>query len=603
MLVCIVASRVLNFAVPLIVKEVIDGILPFIGEKAGSEGSFAASGVFSFIFKPLYQFSRWLAEITGANIAYAALGVFSLAIVVATLLGGVFGYALRYIAQYIAQKSEYSLRNDLYRSLMRQSFSFFDKSRTGQLMARATGDIREIQRFLGWGLRQMIDTALIFSLAFVIMVVMHWRLTILSLASTPLIALIISRYAKKIGPVWETIRKQYGTLTSVLQENLTGVRVVKGFAMEDYEKGKFSRENQEYFERMLTRTRLRAFYFPLSNFVAGVNITLILWYGGMEVITGHLSLGTWFAFNLYVLQLLWPIRFAGFMIGFYKRASAAAKRVFEVIDERLEIVDKENAVELEDIQGHVRFENVWFGYDKDNMVLKNVNLEVKPGETVAILGATGSGKSSIINLVPRFYDVTSGKITIDDQDIRNATRASLRKHIAIVRQEPFIFSTTLKDNIAYGKKGAKMEEVVEAARAAKIHEFISSLPKGYETEVGERGVTLSGGEKQRIAIARALLTNPRIIIFDASTSSVDIETEYEIQRALETLFKNRTTFIITQRLSTIRNADKIVVLDKGDIVEEGTHEELMVKKGRYYRLYQTQLGEQKGEAVSARGGD
>lgn len=552
-LVCIVASNVLTMIAPLFVKKIFDEILP--------QGD------------------------------HNALAFFSLAVIGVTLLGGAFSYALRFVNEYVSQKSVYDMRNDLYRSLLNQSFSFYDRSRTGQLIARSTGDINQIRGFFSWGFRALIETILRFVFAFSILATMDWKLTVLSFATAPLISLAVSRYAKKIGPLWEAIRSQYGNLNSLIQENLMGVRVVRGFAKEDREVEKFSKENREYMERMVDQARLSAFYMPLADFIAGANILFILWYGGNQMIMGDLSFGSWIAFNLYALQLLWPVRFLGFITSFYKRALAAANRVFEIMDAKLEVKEKEEAVELENAQGLVRFENVYFSYDEEHMVLKNIDLDVKPGETVAILGATGSGKSSIINLVPRFYDVTSGRITIDGQDIRDVRLSSLRKNIAIVQQEPFIFSTTLKENIAYGNEGATMDEIVEAAKAAQLHEFISSLSDGYNTDVGERGVTLSGGQKQRLAIARALLTNPKIIIFDASTSSVDTETEHEIQRALETVLQNRTIFIITQRLSTVKNADKIVVLDAGEIVEEGTHDQLMAKKGRYYRLYQTQLEE------------
>jgi len=530
---------------------------------------------------------------------YAALVVLSSAILGATLVGGAFGYSLRYLNEYVSQRSVYDIRNDLYRSLLNHSFSFYDRSQTGQLMARATGDINQIRGFLSFGLRALIETVLTFAFAFSILISIDWKLTLLSFATAPLVSLTVNRYARKIGPIWDAIRKQYGDLTSVIQENLMGVRVIKGFSKEDLEIGKFSKENREYMERMVDQARLSAFYDPLAGFISGANVLLILWYGGTQVIAGNLSFGAWIAFNLYTWQLMRPIRFIGFITAFYKRAIAAAKRIFEIMDTRSEVVEREGALELEDIEGHVRFESVYFGYDKENMVLRNINIDVQPGETVAVLGATGSGKSSIINLIPRFYDVTSGRITIDGHDVRDATLSSLRRSIAIVHQEPFIFSTTLRENIAYGNEDATIQEIERAAKAAQLHEFISSLPEGYSTRVGERGVTLSGGQKQRLAIARALFTNPKIIIFDASTSNVDTETENEIQNALDTALKGHTTFIITQRLSTVKNADRIVVLDRGEVVEEGTHSELMAKKGQYYRLYQTQSQELAGKETVA----
>jgi ATP-binding cassette subfamily B protein len=338
---------------------------------------------------------------------------------------------------------------------------------------------------------------------------------------------------------------------------------------------------------------IRAFFMPLASFLSSLGMVLIVWYGGGLVIRGALSLGSMVAFYFYLAKLMGPIRRIGFITSMFVRASAAAERVFEIIDAEVDVHDDEDASSIDEIEGRIAFEDVWFSYDGENMVLRDIDLNVNPGETIAILGATGSGKSSIINLIPRFYDVTRGSIKLDGMDIRGLKIKSLREQIGIVRQDPFIFSTTLRENIAYGVRNASLENIVKASKRARIHEFIDSLPEGYDTRVGERGVTLSGGQKQRVAIARALLKNPKILILDDSTSSVDTQTEYEIQQALDELLKDRTTFIITQRLSSIKNADYIIVLEDGSIIEEGKHDELMGLKGTYRTLYETQLSDVK----------
>jgi ATP-binding cassette subfamily B protein len=411
------------------------------------------------------------------------------------------------------------------------------------------------------------------------------------IAPIPVLMFFAFRFSGVVGPAWEKIREEMGRLTTALQENVSGVRVVKAFAREGYEIDKFKAHNARTLQANLTRATLEAQTFPVLNFVTGFCLLLLYWYGGRRVYAGEMTIGTFFAFNWYLFGLIWPVRFLGYLISIAKEAIAAGPRIFEILDATQEIREAEDAQPMPEIKGHIRFEDVHFTFedDKTTPVLKGLNLEVLPGQIVAILGGTGSGKSSVINLIPRFYDPQKGRITIDGIDIRQVTLRSLRKQIGIVPQETFLFSDTVRNNIAFGRPDASFEEVVEAAKAAQAHEFISKLPKGYETRVGERGIGLSGGEKQRIAIARALLTNPRILILDEATSSVDAETEYALQVALDRLMRGRTSLVIAQRLSTVKNAHKVVVLKDGMVVEEGTHEELLQRGGEYTQIYNLQL--------------
>jgi len=519
-----------------------------------------------------------------------------------TGLSGALSFILRYVNGYFAQKVIYEIRNEAYKSIQRQSLAFFDKIDTGQLMSRATTDTERIGRFLTFPFRMLVQTAFLLTGVITSMIMIDWELTIASFMIISLILVNFSLFGKRIRPVISKSREHFGELTSILWENISGIRVVRAFAMEDYEKEKFQRPNRAYYDTMVKAAVLRAIFLPMTGLIGGFVTVIIFWLGGIRVIEGRLSVDMLYVFSSYAFMLIRPMSMLGMIWTGYQRMVAAGERVFQIIEAEPEIKDKPDAIELKDVKGHIKFENVYFGYEKDKPILKNVNFEIKPGETVALLGPTGSGKSTIIHLLMRFYDVTSGRILIDGHDIRDVKLESLRRHIGIVSQEIFLFNKTVKENISFGRPDASMDDIIRAAKIAQAHEFIMKLPNGYDTIIGERGINLSGGQRQRIAIARALLLNPKILILDDSTSSVDVDTEYEIQKALSALFKNRTTIVITQRISTIRNADKIIVMDNGEIVEEGNHETLMAKKGIYYRLYQTLYEAQKEviEAVDAR---
>jgi ABC-type multidrug transport system fused ATPase/permease subunit len=591
-LVLIVFTTVLSVLSPAIIGDIVDMVESIA---SGAEIK-VGGGVEDLAYVILLPISRWLVSLGAMGLDYGMLLVFSFSLIIIAALDGLLTYAERYISTVVSQKASFDIRNAMYNSLLDQSFSFYDQQRTGQLMARATGDINMLERFFDMGLRQGISTILLVAMVFYSMVTLNWELTMVSMIVVPLLFAATLIYSRMVSPMWREVREQFGVITSVLQENLTGVRVVRGFSREDYEERKFSVECQKYFDINIVMVKIRSFFMPLATLISSIGLVAVLWYGGNQVIGGVMSIGSIVAFYLYLTRLMQPVRMLGFLTSMFVRSNAAAERVFEIMDAEVDVHDKEGASELKTVEGRVTFQDAWFSYDGKNMVLRGIDLDVQPGQTVAILGATGSGKSSIINLIPRFYDVTRGSIKVDDVDIRDVTIKSLRKHIGIVRQDPFIFSTNLKENISYGVEDATMEKIKEAASQAKIDEFIEGLPDGYDTRVGERGVTLSGGQKQRVAIARALLKNPRILILDDSTSSVDTQTEYEIQQALDELLVNRTTFIITQRLSSIKKADYIIVLEDGGVSEEGTHDELMAHDGIYHKLYQTQVAAVTGGA-------
>ncbi len=499
-------------------------------------------------------------------------------------------FAQRYNIEFTAQKVIYDVRNRLYQHLQTLSFSFFDQNRTGELMSRMTSDVATLQRAMGMGFINLFSASLTIVYTLVLLFNMNWRLTMMSLIFMPFLIWSVTQFAVKVRPTFRMVRDQMGIFSAAMQESITGVRVVKAFAQEDYEIEKFLKENQNYYDKNLISVRLEAFYSPLMSFISNMGTVFLIWYGGRQVIGGSITLGEWTVFNTLLAQLIQPIRQFGMLISMVQRAVASGQRIFEVLDTQSDVADAPGAITLPPLAGHVVMDHVFFSYDNRTFVLEDICLEALPGQTIAILGSTGSGKSSVINLVPRFYDPQKGTVRIDGHDLKEVTIDSLRRQVGIVLQETFLFNDSLRNNIAYGKPDATLEDIISAAKAARIHEFIQTLPDGYETVVGERGVGLSGGQKQRMAIARALLMEAKVLILDESTSSVDTETEHAIQQAFAKLTENSTTFIIAQRLSTIRNADKIVVLDKGRIVQEGSHEELLLDTGGiYHQIYEMQL--------------
>ncbi len=507
------------------------------------------------------------------------------------VIRGLFSFMQGYWSEIIAQGIAYRLRNDTFEKLQNLSFSFHDQSQTGKLMTRMTSDVELVKTFTGNGLLQLAGAVISFIGTVTILFTMNWQLTLIFIGMLPVIAFVFSFFIRGIMPLSKTVQQKLGALNTVLQENLAGIRIVKAFAREDYEIERFQVRNEDLKGVNIKLISLFANFFPVIFFVANVAATLVVWIGGVMVMKQTVSIGELVAFISYQGYLLFPVFMLGMIGSMMSRAEASAERIYEVIDAKIEVTDKPDSINLGKVIGSVEFKDVSFKYTgSENFVLQNVSFIAQPNQTVAILGQTGSGKSSIINLIPRFYDVSSGAVLLDDIDVRDICIDSLRSKIGIVLQETTLFAGSIKDNIAYGKPDATDEEIFAAAKAAQAHEFILEQPRGYDTNVAERGVGLSGGQKQRIAIARALLLQPRILIMDDSTSAVDLETEFLIKQALDELRKGRTTFVIAQRISTVRTADKILVLDEGKIIAEGTHNELMMSSELYAEILETQLG-------------
>ncbi len=522
----------------------------------------------------------------------SALFAAAAAILGLAVFSGLTTFIRRYFGEWLSHRIAYDLRNHFYDSVQRLPFAFHDRTQTGDMMSRATSDISETEQFVGIGVMELLTTLLLLAGVVLSMLLENWQLALLALIPMPLLIWATLRFGRLVRPIFKQIQEQMGVLSTVMQESLTGILVVKAFAREPHQIARFEEQNEDWFNRRLTLIRTWGNNWPLFSFIVAASVFLLLFFGGAHALERTVTVGSLFALISYVMMLNGPTQRLGFLVNLAATAAASATRVFEIMDTPNPIQEKPDAIELQEVRGEVTFEKVSFGYHEGQEVLRGVTFTARPGQTVALVGPTGSGKSTIINLVPRFYDPTEGRVLVDGIDVRDVTLQSLRRQIGIVLQDTFLFRSTIAENIAYGRPDASMEEIVAAARAAGAHDFILEFPDGYETRIGERGVTLSGGQRQRVAIARALLYDPRILILDDSTSNVDTETEHLIRRALARLMEGRTTFVIAQRLLTLKNADLILVLDQGGIVERGTHEDLLALGGLYRQIYDLQLRDQ-----------
>lgn len=540
------------------------------------------------------------------------------ALLAVAIARSILAFGQQYMSEWIAQRVAYDVRNKIYSRLQSLSFAYHDQQATGQLMSRATQDVEGIRLYMQMGVLRFAYVILLLIFTAIAMFIVNWQLALVAWFFMPFIGWRSIVTTKKLRPIWIEIQAGIGRMGTVLQENLSGMRVVKAFGREEREVARFQVEAEQNFNNAYEASRLQSFNAPMLTGVGMLAIVATIWFGAVLIERNQLSIGELTAFITYLTLLQLPVRSLGWMMMIYARADSAGARVYEILDAESAVQEKPDAIPLRNVKGLVRFDNVSFSYEAASPVLRDITFDAAPGTLTALLGPTGSGKTTIVNLIPRFYDVTAGAITIDGIDIRDVTLDSLRRNIGIVQQDLFLFWATIRENIAYGVPDASEADITRAAKIARIHDFIEGLPEGYETWVGERGVTLSGGQKQRISIARTLLINPRILVLDDSTSSVDTQTEFLIQAALADLMKGRTTLVIAQRLRTIKEADQILVLKDGELVERGRHDELVQREGFYRQIYELELKDQEeafhlqqrdgerdllGEPVSVGGGD
>ena len=565
-------------------------ILPYLKPISLNLGAMVALTLLSLVIPQIIQ---RVIDIGIAQQNYKLIIQAAVLILVIGALNVLFNYTNTYLSEYVAARIGYDLRNRLYNHIQNLSFSFHDHSQTGQLISRCIEDVRAIERFAGLGLVQLIQMGLL--MVGIVFLLFSENPRLASIALLPMIPLMLitTRFGKRIGGLFYAVDHALGELSARLQENITGVQVVRAFARENYEIDRFDENNRELYNARVTVIGQWSRVMPSTHFLVALGTILILWFGGEMVIAGQMTIGEVVAFNSYLLMLAAPVQQLTWLVNSAGEAAAGTQRAFDVLDTEAEIRSPDPAVELPLIQGQVTFEKVSFSYHGESTkALHEISFDAQPNQIIALIGPTGSGKSSLINLIPRFYEVTQGTVSIDGIDIRQVQLESLRRQIGIVLQTSLLFSDTIEANIAYGRPDATHEEVVAAAVAAQADEFVMEMPEDYQTIIGERGVTLSGGQRQRVAIARALIMDPRILILDDSTSSVDTRTERQIQKALASLMEGRTTFVIAHRLSTVRRADLILVLDNGRIVERGTHKALLQQGGLYREIYELQLRDQ-----------
>lgn len=524
-----------------------------------------------------------LADKNGTMLNWIAASIIAIFIV-----RGLFWYGQNYLMSYVGQSVIIDIRAAVFKKLQRLSVSFYDKNKTGTIMSYVTNDVNALQSAMVENTIEMITEGFILIGSVVAMIYLDWRLTLFTVCTFPVVLWFMEFFGKKIRKTGGRIQECTADITSVLQESVASARVIKSFVREDYEVDRFDVENKANFRANMKNAQLMATLTPVVELVAAIGVTMIIWYGGNNVINGTITAGSLVAFLTYAVNISNPIKRLTRVIGNIQKALAAAQRVFMIIDMPEEIAESRDAKQLPEVSGKVEFQNVSFAYNDEGNVITDLSFSVKPGEVIAIVGPSGAGKSTIANLLPRFYDVNKGDIKIDGHSVREVTLDSLREQVGIVPQETMLFNGSVYNNILYGRLDATKEEIEAAAKAANAHDFIMQLTDGYETKLGDRGVNLSGGQRQRIAIARAILKNPRILILDEATSALDTESERVVQEALDRLMVGRTSFVIAHRLSTVKNADKILVLEKGNLVESGTHDELLALDGLYAHLYKIQ---------------